>query len=220
MSLSSPGPVLALLSEHAPAPPIHITQENLADAALDFLERYLHVFTVARAWLTHAYARAALFSVHTHTLEPEISEQHPVCHGPNAIVAALLTLPPNMTLCNWLPGTGGGGAKQHKALWDVGCVPGSASGDVLVACYAVQEYARSPRKDRKGKGKQKEKQKERAELPAARTARWSIEQRFVLRRREQDAGGGQGEGSEADRIAAALWPLVAVSHQMRVRELL
>ncbi|PIL25215.1 hypothetical protein GSI_13104 [Ganoderma sinense ZZ0214-1] len=215
--LPSPGPTLALSPIFAHTPPVHIAQEELSDAALDFLERYLHVFTVARASLSSAYAPTALFSLHIHKLEPEETKQHPLRRGPNAIVAGLIALPPNMTLCEWPTEVAGSAAKAHKIQWDVGCVPGSASGDVLVVCYALQEHVGAGRDKDKGKGK--EKQREGPGLPAPRTTRWSIQQRFVLRRRDQDAGGRAGEGNEADRIAAALWPLVAVSHQMRVREL-
>ncbi|KAM5544209.1 hypothetical protein V8D89_001869 [Ganoderma adspersum] len=212
--IPSPVPALALSPVHAPAPPVYIAQEELVDAALDFLERYLHTFHFMRPSLASAYAPDALFSLHTHTLEPEKVVQHAPQRGRAAILAALLSLPLHMTLCEWPPAAPTGTA--HKMTWDVGCVPGSTSGDVLVACYAVQE--------RKGKGKDKDKEREKEKpeerpatgLPEARTSRWSIEQRFILRRRDQGADGGGEDGRTA---AAALWPLVAVSHQMRVREL-
>ena len=143
--------------------------------------------------------------------------QHAPQRGRAAILAALLSLPPHMTLCEWPPAasTGAGTGRAHEAKWDVGCVPGSTSGDVLVACYAIQQGTCSSRKggagdrDRKGKGKgkgkDKEKEKEKPEerpptrLPETRTSKWSIEQRFVLRRRLGDQGADGDDGGEDGR---------------------
>ncbi|KAI1793442.1 hypothetical protein LXA43DRAFT_215952 [Ganoderma leucocontextum] len=189
---------------HAPAPPARIADGELEDAALDFIERYIHVFTTARAALAAAYSPSALYSFQYQS--PRGPAAHKYLPAPRQgrpdILAALLALPPTLTLCSFPPRP-----SAHELVWDVGRVPGSVSGDVLLVCYAVQDFDWNVVARANGNGKEKEKEEEKE--------RWSFIQRFILRRRD-----GDGDEDEDDRAVAALWPLVAVSHQITLRRLL
>ncbi|KAI0358302.1 hypothetical protein OH77DRAFT_1421624 [Trametes cingulata] len=190
---------------YAPEVEVTVNLDELQAAAVEFLQRYLRAFLQDRSTLASAYSRAASFSVQTlpspsHDSSPASTRAvppPPTYHsGRIEIIAALLDLPDNETLCA-VPDANG---VQPMVQWDF--LHAKEAGDTLLICYATANAA--GRAESSGKGKAR----------AVEGSSWSghaaCEQRFILRPKEWD---------EEDRSTPGLWPLVAVAHQMLFRSL-
>ncbi|KIM84314.1 hypothetical protein PILCRDRAFT_6567 [Piloderma croceum F 1598] len=195
--VSTETPLTSLAAEdHTEAETIVDSEvDELQAAALDFLSQYIKVFDEDRSDLASAYSHSALFSYRVHELDPA-STTTPSRSGAFA----------SKLVFNDTSGSGGGlSVKQSRleivtALLSLGshkfCARGCANIEYDFAYLDPSNdvllicYA------------------EIADIQEGH--RLSVDQSFILRKKERD---------EEDRLSDGLWPLVAVSHQMTIRDM-
>lgn len=179
-----------------PPLPLNPEEESLQSDALTFLRRYIHLFDHDRAALANAYSHVATFSVTTHDPSGTASRASPrtiaqrLRQGRADVVTALLALPASR---KFLP------EGPRDVGYDVSCLDNQT--DVLLVCYVGET------KDSDGKV-------------------WACDQRFLLRKKEWDQKDRLVHRSCVlvsvtniqIRCTGGVWPLVAVSHQMTIRE--
>ncbi|KAF8799210.1 hypothetical protein BYT27DRAFT_6873734 [Phlegmacium glaucopus] len=173
--------------------------------ATQFLQRYLQLFDVDRLKLEAAYAKNALFSCRVHHVQepsfsmaglfaPESREGlnvSPIQKGGSQIVNRLLELGPHSFCPRGVPRT---------VDYDVVPLSSTTGGGILLTVHGVvvNPHLAGPEMDHI----------------------LSVDQSFVLRKRGlEDDEGMDVFGQPMSSIAASnLWPLIAVCHQMTVRD--
>ena len=177
-----------------PPLPLSPEDEGLQREALTFLRRYIRLFDRDRAALASAYSHVATFSVTTHDPSSTASRPSPrtvaqrIKQGRADVVTALLAFP---AARKFLP------EGPRDVEYDVLCLDNKT--DVLLMCYVGET------KDQDGN-------------------LWACDQRFVLRKKDWDLDDRfvlklrVTVPANVVRSTGGVWPLVAVSHQMTIRE--